>query len=379
MSIFFILFFTVYSSLHAYLFIKAWYSFRFRFTAGCIIAVMLACFIAAPLVVRFLENAGHETSARVVAYGGYVWMAFIFLFFVIAISIDVARLSGIVLAKVLNVGTPQFISAHLLFFLIASTAAVAVCTYGFFEAQSIRTERVRIDTSKLPEGLERLTIVQISDVHLGLIIREKRLRDIVKAIRRADPHVLVSTGDLVDGQINDLKKLINMLDGVEPRYGKYAVMGNHEFYAGIEVSREFTEKSGFTLLRGEGVTIEGILNIAGVDDAVSKRYHQKVIEQERAALEGLPRELFTVLLKHRPLVEDSSIGLFDLQLSGHTHNGQIFPFTYLTRLAFPMYAGLHQIEGGALLYVSRGTGTWGPPVRFLAPPEVTVIELIRRK
>jgi hypothetical protein len=141
---------------------------------------------------------------------------------------------------------------------------------------------------------------------------------------------------------------------------------------------EFTEKAGFRILRGEGVTIDGIINVAGVDDIVAGRYGNNIYTQEKTALSGMPPQLFTVLLKHRPVVDVASAKIFDLQLSGHTHNGQLFPFTYLTRIAFPMYAGLHRLEGNSILYVSPGTGTWGPPIRFLSPPEVTVIEVVRK-
>jgi uncharacterized protein len=129
------------------------------------------------------------------------------------------------------------------------------------------------------------------------------------------------------------------------------------------------------MLRGEGVTIHGMVNIAGVDDPAGKYFQIKKVS-EKAVLSSLPGDLFTVLLKHPPVVDKEAMGLFDLQLSGHTHKGQIYPFRYLTRLAFPLYTGYHKLPGNGHLYVSRGSGTWGPPIRFLAPPEVTIIELV---
>ncbi len=379
MSIFFITFFTLYSVLHAYVMLKAWYAFHFRFSTGCIIAAVFLLFLFSPVIVRFLENGGHETAARLAAYAGYIWMGAVFLFFAVSLAMDIARFLVYLFCLGIRSGMPGYIRSNLLFFIAPLAVSVLVAAYGLYEAQDIRIERVRITTNKLPAGIEKLTIVQISDVHLGLLIREERLKKIVKAIQEEDPHILVSTGDLVDGQINNLNGLYDMLKGIRPRYGKFAIMGNHEFYAGIDVSTDFTRKAGFRMLRGESVTIDGAINVAGVDDAVSGRHGNDTYRQERAALSGLPPGIFTILLKHRPVVDPSSARTFDLQLSGHTHNGQIFPFTYLTRIAFPMYAGLHRLEGGSLLYVSRGSGTWGPPIRFLAPPEVTVIELTRGK
>jgi len=122
-----------------------------------------------------------------------------------------------------------------------------------------------------------------------------------------------------------------------------------------------------------------LINIAGADDPVVKSYGRSREAPEREILSGLPGDKFTLFLKHRPDVEKSAEGLFDLQLSGHAHKGQLFPFTLIVRLVFPQIAGLYDLSSGSRLYVSRGSGTWGPPIRFLAPPEVTVIDLVPEK
>jgi hypothetical protein len=187
---------------------------------------------------------------------------------------------------------------------------------------------------------------------------------------------LVSTGDLLDGQTDNLSNLAEMLREVPTTYGKFAVTGNHEFYAGITRALDFIKTSGFTILKGEGLTVSGLLNIAGVDDPAGRRYGLGSKVSEKALLAELPREKFTLLLKHRPLVDQDALGFFDLQLSGHIHKGQIFPFNLITMLFYPVVSGLHKIEKNAWLYVSRGSGTWGPPIRFMSPPEVTLIELV---
>jgi uncharacterized protein len=249
--------------------------------------------------------------------------------------------------------------------------------YGYFEALNIRTERVTIETTKLPAGTDRLTIVQISDVHLGLIVRCDRLVGILEAVKAAKPDIFISTGDLVDAQINYLPGLRELLQEIKPRYGKFAITGNHEYYAGLDQAIAFTKEAGFTLLRGEVVNA-GVINIAGVDDPAGEQLHLEKPKSESALLAGLPKDQFTLLLKHRPVVSPDGPKLFDLQLSGHTHKGQIFPFTYISKIAYPLNAGTFDLSNGALLHVSRGSGTWGPPIRFLSPPEVTVIELVRK-
>ena len=379
MSMFFITFFTLYAALHAYVFIKAWYAFRFRPLTGCIIALFLFLSVFMPMIARTLEQGGQESIARVLAYIGYIWMSAIFIFFVISLTIDIGRFFIIMASSIFKVSLPTVSRASLLLFLIPIAASVSIVAYGYHEALTIRTERVVIETPKLPGTVKKLKIVQISDVHLGLVNRENRLRKVVAVIKEVDPDIVVSTGDLVDGQINTIDGLSDMLREIEPRYGKYAIMGNHEFYAGVAISEDFTRKAGFRMLRQEAITIDGVINLAGVDDDAGHRSAGRASGRESLLLAGLPRQLFTIFLKHRPLVEASSLGLFDIQLSGHTHGGQVYPFKYITRITFPMIAGLYRLEKSSLLYVSRGTGTWGPPIRFLTPPEVTVIEVVRKK
>jgi predicted MPP superfamily phosphohydrolase len=237
-----------------------------------------------------------------------------------------------------------------------------------------------LQTMKLPPQVEKITIAQISDVHLGPMVGERRLARIVRLLERFKPDLVVATGDLVDAQMDRLNNLAAMLATLNPPLGKFAIAGNHEFYAGIRQSGRFLSAAGFNFLRNEGFKLNGLINIVGVDDPAWKsRYPQngQVGKEEKILLADSGSERFTLLLKHRPTVEMESIGQFDLQLSGHTHGGQIFPFNLITRLYYSRQRGLHRLDKGSVLYVSRGTGTWGPPMRFLSPPEVTVIELRR--
>jgi predicted MPP superfamily phosphohydrolase len=256
--------------------------------------------------------------------------------------------------------------------LLALGGAVLLSCYAAWEAAHFRIERVTLATPKVSQPVR---IVQISDVHVGFIIDADCVNRIVRAVEAERPDLVVSTGDLVDGQIDSLTGPQQRLAELRPRLGKFAVTGNHEFYAGIEQALAFTEGSGFAVLRGTGRRVGNILNLAGVDDVTGIAAGLAPAVSEREALSDLDRGLFTIMLRHRPEVPDKAAGLFDLQLSGHTHKGQIFPFSLITRMVFPCHAGDYPLAGGGLLHVSRGTGTWGPPMRFLAPPEITVIDL----
>ena len=266
MIIFFVVFFTLYAALHAYVFIKARSAFRFNLITGSVVGFMFLLFVSMPLLVRSFEHGGHEGLARVLAYGGYIWMCAIFIFFVISLALDISRLCIIIFSTIAKINLPHTIHSGLVFFLVPAVASIAVTVYGYHEAGTIRTERIGIETSKLPPGIDKLTIVQISDVHLGLINRDVRLRRAAEIVKGINPDILVSTGDLVDGQINTLDGLSGILREIKTPYGKYAIMGNHEFYAGIGVSEDFARKAGFVMLRHKAVTIKNIVNIVGVDD-----------------------------------------------------------------------------------------------------------------
>jgi hypothetical protein len=187
--------------------------------------------------------------------------------------------------------------------------------------------------------------------------------------------VVVSTGDLIDAGPDRLSRFADILGEVTPEHGKFAVTGNHEAYVGPAKSLAVTERAGFEMLSYQVATVGGLVHFVGVDDPAVRRQIMMDGRAELAVLQQAPKEGFTVLLKHQPRVNRASVEWFDLQLSGHTHGGQIFPFHWLVRLAYPARTGLSQVGHETWLYVSRGTGTWGPPIRFLAPSELTVIEL----
>jgi hypothetical protein len=334
--------------------------------------------ILAPILVRVSEKAGLEGIARILAYIGYIWMAAILIFFVTGILTDIFRLIIYGLGSLLSKDFSFITSAHPIYFFMCLFAALFVVVYGFFEARKIRTEYIFIPTNKISSDVGRVRIAQISDVHLGLIVGEERLRTIIQAVQQAKPDILVSTGDLVDAQLDNIDKLADLLKTVDTKYGKFAVTGNHEFYAGLERSLKITEMAGFTVLRGRSVVIPGLITIAGVDDEAVRGWLKGDNTEENKLCSEIDNSQFTVLLKHRPVIYKGSLCSYDLQLSGHTHKGQIFPFGLITRLFFEKYYGFFDFKNGTYMHVSRGSGTWGPPIRFLAPPEVSIIDLVHR-
>lgn len=368
--------FAIYGTLHAYAFVKT----RAAFSLGAVPAVFLGFFMAsmvcAPNLVRVLEVKSHESAAWLASTVGYGWMGILLLFFLLHFPADLLKGIFRYAAPALNRDAPARRRRHRTQFLVILALSLALFFYGSFEAGNVRPQSIILETSRIPAEIGRLRIVHISDVHISLIAQNKRMEKIAALIRQAAPDILVSTGDLVDGQVEDLSKLLEELGKIEPKLGKYAVTGNHEFHSGLRHALDMTERAGFTVLRDEAMNVAGLITIAGIDDPAGKRYGISGEASEMDILSGLGGDAFILLLKHLPVSEKESAGLFDLQLSGHTHDGQIFPFGLMVRLFFPHGAGLHELPKGSHLYVSRGAGTCGPPIRLLCTPEIAVIDLV---
>ncbi|MHC1744458.1 MAG: metallophosphoesterase [Syntrophobacteraceae bacterium] len=371
MRLFFLVFFSLYSLMHAFV----WFRVRILLPAGGpwqkLSIVFFGLMVLAPAAVRFLERSGHEPAARVTAYIGYTWMGFVFLAFCAFVVLSLGEGLGQLISR--HTFIPNPLQTGKTATAVALAVVALVCVHGFFEARDVRTEQILVETYKLPPGIDRIRIAQISDVHLGLIVRAYRWNQILERVRIQNPDLLVCTGDLVDGDYGGEDGVGNHIAQIQPRYGRFAVTGNHEAYAGLDHSLSTLERFGFRVLRGEAQTVQGLFNVVGVNDPALGGSD----EQELAALSKVQNGLFTLLLKHRPHVTEETRARFDLQLSGHTHRGQIFPFNFVTAWAYPMQNGLYTLKAGVMLYTSRGSGTWGPPMRVLSPPEVTIIDVVR--
>lgn len=263
------------------------------------------------------------------------------------------------------------------YYRIVLLCALGAFCYGLYEAYAVRATHIVIAAGKLPAGVDTFRIVAASDIHLTRRGDEARLRRLVDLINRQKPDLAVLLGDIVDDLIVDEDGLLRELQRIAAPAGKFAVLGNHELYSGIDQAVEFTQKAGFTVLRGENAAA-GPVVVAGVDDpALGTR--ADIPDTLRRVDDG---GRFVLLLAHRPETPEEEEGLFDLQLSGHTHGGQLRPGRLFTRLFFRHRQGLNTLPGpegnGGLLYLTNGAGYWGPPVRFFAPPEIVVIDLKRK-
>ena len=263
--------------------------------------------------------------------------------------------------------------------------AVAGTLFGAFNARrTAQVKRVDVPIANLPAAFEGFTIAQLSDVHVGPTIRGPYVQALVDRVNALTADLVAITGDLVDGSVPALQKHVAPLASLESRHGSFFVTGNHEYYAGADAWIAELRRIGIQVLLNSHVTIASRdgggapLVLAGVADYGAGHFDARHNSDAVRAMAGSPADAAArVLLAHQPRSAGAAepVG-FDLQLSGHTHGGQFWPWNHFVRFQQPYVAGLHKL-GRMWVYVSRGTGYWGPPKRLGAPSEITLLRLVK--
>ncbi len=258
--------------------------------------------------------------------------------------------------------------------------AALVTLIGYINARRIpRVARVTVPIAGLPAALHGFTIAQITDLHVGPTIKRAYVAGVVDRLNALEPDVIAVTGDLVDGEVEELRHHIAPLADMSARHGVFAVTGNHEYYSGVGPWVSEFERLGMRVLMNEHAVLEhdgAPLVIAGVTDFTAGTFDASHTSDPTRALAGSPAGVTpTILLAHQPRSAPAAVEAgFDLQLSGHTHGGQFWPWSLFVPLQQPFTAGLHRLDR-LWIYTSRGTGYWGPPKRFGAPSEITLLRL----
>jgi predicted MPP superfamily phosphohydrolase len=343
-------------------------------------AAFVALFLSIPFAF-YASRLGGSTARKLGALPGYVWIGTLFILFMLAVSLDVVRLVGAFIERIVGEVPPadperRTAIARVIAGVIAVVgggAALAALRSGF---GPVIVKEVRVKLARLPKALSGLTIVQVSDIHVGSTIDKAFMEDLVQRVNALSPDVIAVTGDLMDGSVEHLRQHVAPVAKLKARFGTFFVTGNHEYYSGAEEWCAELAKMGLVVLRNERVSIgdeRGSFDLAGVDDHDAARHGG--VSDVAAAVRGRDPSRELVLLAHQPrsafAADAHGVGL---QLSGHTHGGQIWPWKYFVYLQQPVVAGLGKV-GKTLVYVSNGTGYWGPPMRLDAPAEITRIVL----
>ncbi|MEV6397820.1 metallophosphoesterase [Streptomyces sp. NPDC051907] len=258
---------------------------------------------------------------------------------------------------------------------VAALGTVGYGTYGVLRGP--RVKRVTVPLAKLPRAAHGFRIAVVSDIHLGPILGRAHTRRIVDSINAVNPDLIAVVGDLVDGSVDDLRSAAEPLAQLQSRHGAFFVIGNHEVFSGADQWVDHVRELGLRPLQNERVEIAGGFDLAGVNDIAGESEGEG--PDFAKALGDRDRARAAVLLAHQPVViHDAVDHAVDLQLSGHTHGGQLWPGNYLAELANPTVAGLERY-GDTQLYVTRGAGAWGPPVRVGASSDITVVQLASKQ
>lgn len=362
--------------LHAYIGWRLLPALPLALTGRIIGIVLLGISCALLPLGLFARSIQRQPLADRVAWAGFLTMGLFSSLLVLTVLRDISL--GIV-ALLLPQHYATFASTSAL---VTPLFAVLLSVIGLINARrSAKIVSIEIPIADLAPALHGFTIAQISDIHIGPTIKRDYLEAIVDTVNGMNVDVIAVTGDLVDGSVAQLSDHTEPLSRLSARYGAYFVTGNHEYYSDADAWTAEIERLGVRVLNNEHVILQhGSANLllAGVTDYSAHGFDASQRSDPHAAIANAPHDIdFKLLLAHQPRSASAAAAAgFDLQLSGHTHGGQFWPWIYFVRLQQPYTAGLHRLDK-LWIYTSRGTGYWGPPKRFLAPSEITRITLVR--
>jgi uncharacterized protein len=349
--------------------------------AGPALGVLLATsalLLPLSLIGRNLRWPGARTA---LAWSGMLAMGLFSSLFVLTVLRDALLLASAAWATLWpGALAPEWISPATAWAVLAAAATVTVL--GAWNARrTAAVVRVDVPVTDLPEALHGFTIAQISDIHVGPTIRGGYLQAIVDRVNRLEADMVAVTGDLVDGSVAELAGHVAPLAALRSRHGTFFVTGNHEYYSGAQAWITELRRLDVRVLLNEHVVLRhdgSDVVVAGVTDHSAHHFDAGHRSDPRASVHGAPiGAALRLLLAHQPRSAMAAIGLgFHLQLSGHTHGGQFWPWNLFVRLQQPFTAGLHRLRD-LWIYTSRGTGYWGPPKRFGAPSEITCLRMVQ--
>ena len=377
MLIFLLVFLSIYSALNYYVFIRGWqflsaYSFLKPYYLILFIVVAYS-YIIAKVLFNHLHPVIHDTFIWI----GSFWFAYLVYFILFLFVVDLSRFIG----SKFNLFPTSFTENYELVKQITAAVIVFVVSliilFGYFNTRNINIRTLNIEISKSSTKLKELNIVMAGDIHLSPINDEKFLSNIVTKINSLNPDIVLLPGDIVDDKAEVLKRLNigESFKKIKSKYGTFASNGNHEFINGVENADRFLRENGIEVLRDTIVMIDDAFIIAARDDRSITNFTNKKRKSLNSILNGVDRSYPIILLDHTPVnLDQAAKSGIDLQLSGHTHHGQMWPGNIITNLIYEISWGYKKI-GNTQYYVTSGAGTWGPPVRTGSKSEIVNIKV----
>jgi len=377
--IFLSVFFLLFGLLSYYLFIRGWQGIAIVEipaikTAYIVLFIILSfSYVIVRVFGKILPTVVGDTFALI---GGF-WFAAMLYFILFAVFFDLARFIGNAFSLFPPVFVNHFSMVKLLSFLIAVAGTTSLLTYGYFNAMNPKITKLEININKQVDGMKKLHLVFASDIHLGHVIGKKSIENIIAKINSLDPDIVLFPGDVVDEELYPVvnKKLGDAFTKLNPTYGVFAVTGNHEYIGGVENAVAYLGQHGIKVLRDEVLNINDQFYVAGREDISINSFTGGKRKSLKELVNEVDKNLPIILMDHQPInLSEAFENELDLQVSGHTHHGQMWPLNYITEKVFKLSWGYKQIEESHF-YVSSGAGTWGPRVRIGNHPEIVSIIL----
>ncbi len=373
--IFFSIVLAIYGSVNYYIFIRGWHATpqgsRFR-----IAYLVLFLFLSLSYIIgRFLEKIYLSLVSDIFVWIGSFWLAMMFYFFLIVVVIDLARLINHWL-PFFQLITDNYAKLKLITFFVSIGIVLIITLYGFINACSFRVRELNLTIAK-QASIKNLTIAAVSDIHLGTIVGRKRFCKVVNKINELHPDLILLPGDIVDEDLAPVirENLGDALLHLKSKFGVYAITGNHEYIGGVESAVAYLKEHGVTVLRDSVAKINDSIYIVGREDRSISQFAGRQRKNLPELMQQVDKSYPIILMDHQPFkLSEAEENGFDLQLSGHTHHGQLWPLNFITRAVYEKSWGYLK-KGATHIYVSCGVGTWGPPVRLGSRPEILNIVL----
>ncbi|HTY09602.1 MAG TPA: metallophosphoesterase [Bacteroidota bacterium] len=375
--IFFSVALSVYALINYYIFIREWEAGGFQSTWRTVYIAAFLILSVSFIAGRMLERISLSWLSSTLVLLGSFWLAAMVYFLLFAFAIDILRLLNFIVpffpaAITANPERTKEVTS------LAVVAVVAVIVLGgYINARSPRIKTLKLDIPKNGYGMKSLNIAVASDIHLGTIVCKFKLERIVERINSLKPDLVLLPGDVVDEDIGPVirNNLGETLRKIRSTYGVIAITGNHEYIGGVEPACKYLVEHGITMLRDAWVKVADSVYVVGREDISIRGFTGKTRKPLAELMTGVDKTCPVILMDHQPfrLAEAEENGA-DLQLSGHTHHGQLWPFNFITKKVYELSWG-YKKKGNTHYYVSCGVGTWGPPIRTGNRPEIINIQL----
>lgn len=377
MLIFLLIVLSIHSLVNFYIFIRGWHGLELFPGVRYYYLGLFIFFFASYIVARISERFGHSLITEILNWSGSFWFAAMLYFFLIILLLDIIRASNHFLHFLPAAWYTDYTKTKFITLLCASGIVLLVIVYGFINASVVRIKTLDMTVNKSAGTQKQLNIVLLSDLHLGTIIGPNKLTRIVSKINALKPDIVLLAGDVVDENIKPVikKNLGKLLENIVSKYGTWAITGNHEFIGGVEPAVEYLEKHKVMFLRDTAILIDSSFWLVGRNDKDMPRFTGKNRKNLDSIMTNVDKSFPVILMDHQPFhLEEAARNGVDIQFSGHTHNGQMFPFNYITHAIYKPDWGYRKISD-TQYYVSCGVGTWGPPVRIGNHPEIVNVRV----